>query len=42
MTGYNGIVQIEVNHLANRTEVNRIKQEAAQILMILTSDANHW
>lgn len=31
MTGYNGIVQIEVNHLANRTEVNRIKQEAAEL-----------
>ena len=31
MTGYNGIVQIEVNHLANRTEVNRIKQEVAEL-----------
>ena len=30
MTAYNGIVQIEVNHLANRTEVNRVKQEAAE------------
>ena len=27
MTGYNGIIQIEVNHLANRMEVNRVKQE---------------
>ena len=32
MTGYNGIVQIEVNHLANRTEVNRIKQDAGWCL----------
>ena len=31
MTEYNGIVQIEVNHLANRTEVNRVKQEAAEL-----------
>ena len=31
MTAYNGIVQIEVNHLANRTEVNRVKQEAAEL-----------
>lgn len=28
MTGYNGIIQIEINHLANRAEVNRVKQEA--------------
>ena len=31
MTDYNGIVQIEVNHLANRTEVNLVKQEAAEL-----------
>ena len=31
MTGYNGIIQIEVNHLANRMEVNRVKQEAAEL-----------
>lgn len=31
MTGYNGIVQIEVNHLANYMEVNRVKQEAAEL-----------
>ena len=30
MTGYNGIIQIEVNHLANRMEVNRVKQEIFQ------------
>ena len=28
MTAYNGIIQIEVNHLANLMEVNRVKQEA--------------
>lgn len=28
---YNGLVQIEVNHLANRMEVNRVKQEAAEL-----------
>ena len=26
MTGYNGIIQIEVNHLANRMEVNRSRK----------------
>lgn len=31
MTGYNGIIQIEVNHLANHMEVNRVKQEAAEL-----------
>lgn len=31
MTGYNGIIQIEVNHLANYMEVNRVKQEAAEL-----------
>lgn len=31
MTGYNGIIQIEINHLANRAEVNRVKQEAAEL-----------
>ena len=31
MSAYNGLVQIEVNHLANRLEVNRIKQEAAEL-----------
>ena len=31
MTRYNGIIQIEVNHLANRAEVNRVKQEAAEL-----------
>ena len=35
MTAYNGIVQIEVNHLANRTEVNRVKQEAAELTQTL-------
>ena len=37
MTGYNGIVQIEVNHLANRTEVNRVKQEAAELTQTLAA-----
>ena len=31
MSAYNGLVQIEVNHLVNRLEVNRIKQEAAEL-----------
>lgn len=31
MTAYNGIIQIEVNHLANHMEVNRVKQEAAEL-----------
>lgn len=31
MTEYNGIIQLEVNHLANLTEVNRVKQEAAEL-----------
>jgi len=31
MTGYNGIIQIEVNHLANLMEVNRVKQEAEEL-----------
>lgn len=31
MTEYNGIVQLEVNHLANRMEANRVKQEAAEL-----------
>lgn len=31
MTEYNGLVQIEVNHLVNRTEVNRIKLEASEL-----------
>ena len=31
MTGYNGIIQIEVNHLANYMEVNRVKQEATEL-----------
>lgn len=31
MTGYNGVIQLEVNHLANLTEVNRVKQEAAEL-----------
>lgn len=31
MTGYNGLIQIEVNHLANQTEVNQIKQEASEL-----------
>lgn len=31
MTAYNGIIQIEVNHLANLLEVNRVKQEAAEL-----------
>lgn len=30
MTAYNGIIQIEVNHLANLMEVNRVKQEAEE------------
>ena len=34
---YNGIVQIEVNHLANRTEVNRVKQEAAELTQTLAA-----
>lgn len=33
MTGYNGIIQIEVNHLANRMEVNR-GSEAAELSYI--------
>lgn len=37
MTAYNGIVQIEVNHLANRTEVNRVKQEAAELTQTLAA-----
>ena len=28
---YNGIIQIEVNHLANLMEVNRVKQEAEEL-----------
>ena len=31
MTAYNGIIQIEVNHLANLMEVNRVKQEAEEL-----------
>lgn len=31
MTEYNGVIQLEVNHLANLTEVNRVKQEAAEL-----------
>lgn len=31
MTTYNGIIQIEVNHLANLMEVNRVKQEATEL-----------
>lgn len=31
MTAYNGIIQIEVNHLANLMEVNRVRQEAAEL-----------
>ena len=31
MTTYNGIIQIEVNHLANLMEVNRVRQEAAEL-----------
>ena len=31
MTAYNGIIQKEVNHLANLMEVNRVKQEAEEL-----------
>ena len=31
MTAYNGIIQIEVHHLANLMEVNRVKQEAEEL-----------
>ena len=31
MTAHNGIIQIEVNHLANLMEVNRVKQEAEEL-----------
>lgn len=31
MPAYNGIIQIEVNHLANLMEVNRVKQEAEEL-----------
>lgn len=31
MTEYNGLIQLEVNHLANLTEVNQIKQEASEL-----------
>ena len=31
MTAYNGIIQIEVNHLANLMEVNQVKQEAEEL-----------
>ena len=31
MTEYNGVVQIEVNHLANQVEVNLVKQEASEL-----------
>ena len=37
MSEYNGIIQIEVNHLANQTEVNRVKQEAAELSQTFTA-----
>lgn len=37
MTEYNGIVQLEVNNLANRSEVNLVKQEAAELSQTFTA-----
>lgn len=39
MTGYNGIVQLEVNHLANWVEVNRVKEEASELSQTLAAFA---
>lgn len=37
MTEYNGLVQLEVNNLANRSEVNLVKQEAAELSQTFTA-----
>ena len=41
MTAYNGIIQIEVNHLANLMEVNRVKQEAEELSQTYLAFGSH-